>query len=221
MCHPLFSIMVSSPVDEINNSRARLVMPSHTTGLMSTPNAGGTNSRVGLRTGSVATMTAIHGSSLSFRLGYHDITSRKKNSNVKANRNTSRATLVGLSHAGTADKSTEDESARDDAASATAGHNHSAAPETARAGRMTLAVDRSPRSRLVGGVGLLFGSLTPYSAPAGGHGGTAAAERCCLGDGLGGGLEGDRSAGGPKQSAGLKTMAIMALNTTNAPFICI
>eukprot|EP01083_Nonionella_stella_P232074 819026_1 len=51
-------------------------MASHTIGVMSTPNAGGTLPLTNRRSGSVGHTAKLYGNSLSLAVGYHEITTR-------------------------------------------------------------------------------------------------------------------------------------------------
>jgi hypothetical protein len=51
-------------------------IPSHTTGVMSTPNAGGTDPLSSRKKGSVGQTTMLNGTSLTFADGYHESTMR-------------------------------------------------------------------------------------------------------------------------------------------------
>lgn len=50
--------------------------PNQTTGVMSTPNAGGMDPRINRRRGSVGQTTILNGNSLTLADGYHDRTMR-------------------------------------------------------------------------------------------------------------------------------------------------
>jgi hypothetical protein len=49
---------------------------NHTIGVISTPNAGGTEPLITLNNGSVGHATILYGASFNFAFGYHEITTR-------------------------------------------------------------------------------------------------------------------------------------------------
>lgn len=73
---PYLIFIVSNPCCPNKISFTKLNNPSHTTGVMSTPNAGGTDPLTRRRSGSVGQTIRLNGSSLTFAVGYHERTMR-------------------------------------------------------------------------------------------------------------------------------------------------
>jgi hypothetical protein len=71
---PYFIFIVSKPCCPNNISLRNVKIPNQTTGVMSTPNAGGTDPLTSLRKGSVGQTTKLNGSSFTFAVGYQEST---------------------------------------------------------------------------------------------------------------------------------------------------
>jgi hypothetical protein len=73
---PYLIFIVNKPCCPSRISWIKVKIASQKTGVMSTPNAGGTKPLATLRSGSVGTTKKIHGTSFTFVLGYHESTTR-------------------------------------------------------------------------------------------------------------------------------------------------
>ena len=80
---PYLIFIVSNPCCPNKISFMKLNNPSHTTGVISTPNAGGTDPLTKRRSGSVGQTIRLNGSSLTFAVGYHERTIRHSCASVQ------------------------------------------------------------------------------------------------------------------------------------------
>mmetsp|Transcript_28512 Transcript_28512/g.59423 ORF Transcript_28512/g.59423 Transcript_28512/m.59423 type:complete len:202 (+) Transcript_28512:272-877(+) len=78
---PYFIFIVNNPCCPNNISFTNVNSPNQTTGVISTPNAGGTDPRANLRSGSVGHTTMLNGKSLTLADGYHERTMRHSMAN--------------------------------------------------------------------------------------------------------------------------------------------
>mmetsp|Transcript_68113 Transcript_68113/g.156302 ORF Transcript_68113/g.156302 Transcript_68113/m.156302 type:complete len:220 (-) Transcript_68113:117-776(-) len=92
---------VRMPCGPSATSLTKLATISHTIGLMSTPNAGGTTPRVNASRGSVGQATKLKGASFRSMLGYQESTIRASMAKLKTAKKGPNTVDVGSTHAGT------------------------------------------------------------------------------------------------------------------------
>jgi len=100
---PYLIFIVSNPCCPKNISFMNENNPNHTTGVMSTPKAGGTDPLNSLNSGSVGQTTILNGTSLTFVDGYHERTMRHSMAKEKKFRNGPRTNDSGTTHASVSD----------------------------------------------------------------------------------------------------------------------
>lgn len=106
---PYFIFIVNNPCCPRNISFINENSPNHTTGVISTPNAGGTVPRSNLNSGSVGQTTTLNGTSLTFAVGYHDRTIRQSMANEKKLRNGPNTFDRGPTQASVSDRTMDDD----------------------------------------------------------------------------------------------------------------
>ena len=69
--------IVNNPCCPKRISLKKVKIANQTIGVISTPNAGGTDPRINTSSGSVGHAAILYGNSFKFAFGYHDITTRQ------------------------------------------------------------------------------------------------------------------------------------------------